>query len=142
LFVLAGLVIGVIAAISSGGGADDSSSSSDTPAPQVAPYETTARALYAAYNQNEVATQDAIGQRPIQVTGVIASIDEDFSGSPVLHLEDGNEFSQLGLTLAGSEHDKAASLQKGMRVVAICHKMTRIVDSPQGGDCYLVSNGE
>lgn len=140
LLVLGILVFGVIAAIV-GNDDDSSASSSSAPTAPVEPYVTTAPALFAAYARNEVATQDAIGERPVQVTGVIASIDEDFSGSPVLHLEDGDEFAQVGLTLADSEHDKAASLRQGMRVVVICHKMVRIVGSPQGSDCYLPPSG-
>jgi tRNA_anti-like len=138
LILVIGAAIGIFGAIFGSNNDDSTGSSSSTPAAADAkPYITTAQALYAAYARNEVATQDAIGDSPVQVTGVITSIDEDISGSPVLHLEDGDEFSQVGLTLADSEHDKAASLQKGVRVVVICHKMERIVDSPQGSDCYL-----
>lgn len=140
LILLIGVAISIFGAIFDKSNDDSSATSSSAPAATTKPYVTTAPALYAAYERNEVATQDAIGGRPVQVSGMIASIDEDFSGSPVLHLEDGNEFSQVGLTLADSDHQAAAGLRQGMAITVICQKMVRIVDSPQGSDCQIVPN--
>ena len=113
------------------------------PTPQPPPsrpvYKTTASELYAAYDKNEVATDLKIGGAIIEVTGIIVSIDKDFSGTPVVRLAavaDG--VAHASMYLPKDDTAVAASLSKQELVTFRCDSMRRILSSPAGSDCKLI----
>lgn len=98
-------------------------------------YKTTAEALADLYDENEVAADDKIGGRKVEVTGVVQSIDKDFTGSVVVLLQSGNEFMPARLGMEDTEKSKAASLRKGQTVSILCDKMMFLIGSPSGRSC-------
>lgn len=98
-------------------------------------YRTTAKALTAMYDENEVAADDKIGGRKVEVKGVVQSIDKDFTGSVVVLLQSGNEFMPARFGMEETEKNKAASLRKGQTVSILCEKMMFLIGSPSGSRC-------
>lgn len=98
-------------------------------------YRTTAKALMEMYDENEVAADDKIGGRKVEVKGVVQSIDKDFTGSVVVLLQSGNEFMPARFGMEENEKAKAASLRKGQTVSIICEKMMFLIGSPSGSRC-------
>jgi uncharacterized membrane protein YvbJ len=94
--------------------------------------------LYQEYTANEVATDQSLAGKLVQITAPVKSIDKDFADSAVLHFATGNEFSDLQATLLDSEKARAGSLARGQIVTVRCKTMHRIVDSPMGDDCTFV----
>ena len=138
--IVIGTVIATIIGVNSN--SDDKSQTAQVAAvarPDRPVYKTTARALYRDYEANEVATDQRIGNSVIEVEGVIGSIDKDFADHAVIHLVTDNEFSSAALTLEDSQKSRAGSLSKGGKIVIRCEKMTRIIGSPLGTDCQIVS---
>ncbi|HBS7154808.1 TPA: hypothetical protein MAO97_000831 [Klebsiella pneumoniae] len=98
-------------------------------------YKTTAKELTAMYDENEVAADDKIGGRKVEVKGVVQSIDKDFTGSVVVLLQSGNDFMPARFGMEETEKPKAASLRKGQTVSIICEKMMFLIGSPSGSRC-------
>ena len=94
--------------------------------------------LYQRYSANEVATDQAIAGRVIQITAPVKSIDKDFTDSAILHFATtGDEFQEMGVTLEDSQKPQAAKLSQGQVVTVQCKTMRRIVQSPMGGHCVF-----
>jgi predicted nuclease of predicted toxin-antitoxin system len=143
LSLIALVVVGTVVATYIGVNSENNSQSGITRVPAARSdrpvYKTTARALYRDYEANEVATDQRIGNSAVEVEGVIASIDKDFSDSAVIQLVTDNQFSHAGLTLVDSQKSLAGTLSRGQPIVIRCEKMTRIIGSPQGTNCTIVS---
>ncbi len=103
----------------------------------VAVYKTTAVDLYNAYDANEVATDRRIGKSVVEITGVIESIDKDFTDSPVLNLSVDDSFRHVLITLSKSDAGAAAELTKGQQITVKCKTIRRIIDTPIGSECAL-----
>lgn len=104
---------------------------------QAEAYRTTAVQLFRDYNANEVATDRKIGGAPVEVLGVVQSIDKDFTDSVVIRLATDNEFMPVGLTMEESQRQQAASLLKGNTILIRCKSVKRIVGTPQGDSCII-----
>lgn len=117
-----------------------STSDSDAPsqAVDVPVVKVTPQQLYQSYTSNEVATDQALAGKVIQVTAPVKSIDKDFTDSAVLHFATGNEFGEMGVTLEDSQKAMAAQLSRGEVVTVQCKRMVRILTSPMGSDCVFV----
>lgn len=98
-------------------------------------YRTTAKALAALYDENEVAADDKIGERKVEVKGVVQSIDKDFTGSVVVLLQSGNEFLPARFSMEDTEKAKSSKLRKGQEITIICEKMMLLIGSPSGNRC-------
>ncbi|MEG1212325.1 MAG: hypothetical protein RSE29_14500 [Leclercia sp.] len=98
-------------------------------------YRTTAIALTALYDENEVAADDKIGGRKVEVKGVVQSIDKDFTGSVVVLLQSGNEYMPARFSMEDTEKAKSSRLRKGQDVTIICEKMMFLIGSPSGNRC-------
>jgi len=98
-------------------------------------YRTTARALAAMYDENEVAADEKIAGRKVEVTGVVQSIDKDFTDSIVVLLASNNDFMPARFGMEQTEKSKAASLRKGQTATIICERMTFLMGSPSGRSC-------
>jgi hypothetical protein len=95
--------------------------------------------LYQQYSANEVATDQAIAGRVVQITAPVKSIDKDFTDSAILHFATtGDEFQEMGVTLDDSQKPQAAKLSQGQVVTVQCKTMHRIMRSPMGGHCVFV----
>jgi hypothetical protein len=101
------------------------------------PYITTATKLDKDYEANEVATDEKIGARPVQITGIIAGINKDFLNNIVIELAANNPFMPARLTMEDSEKSTASAAAKGNKVTIICQKVYRSAGSPVGSGCVF-----
>lgn len=106
-------------------------------APVVDAYKTTASQLYSAYEANEVAADEKMKGKPVEVSGVIQSIEKDFADNIILQLKTPNEFMPARMTLEDTEKQKAMALSKNTKITVLCKKMARMVGSPSGRDCVI-----
>lgn len=111
---------------------------SASPQAQRSVYKTTAGQLFLDYRQNEVATDERIGNARVEISGGVESIDKDFMGHPTLKLDIGMDFNTVLLTLDKSDTAKAGRLSKGNWVTAICEKVERVISDPVGTGCVLI----
>ncbi|WP_147198376.1 hypothetical protein [Pantoea sp. CCBC3-3-1] len=139
--ILIGFFVGKDENASSSGSTSQATSSNSaaqaeaTSAPQKPVYETTARKLFNAYEENEVATDEALKGKRVAVTGIVQSIDKDFTNSIIISLKTDNQFMAARMEMKDSQKAAAMSLKKGNQVVIVCEKMSRIIGAPSGRDC-------
>ncbi|EKM5716596.1 hypothetical protein WIC93_21215 [Enterobacter cloacae] len=98
-------------------------------------YRTTAKDLAELYKANEVAADDNIGGRKVEVTGTVQDITKNFANDIVLKLESGNRFMPVSLSMSDTEKTKASKLIKGQKIAVICEKMQLFIGAPSGGNC-------
>ena len=98
-------------------------------------YRTTAKGLAELYKANEVAADDNIGGRKVEVTGTVQDITKNFANDVVLKLESGNRFMPVSLSMADSEMVQASKLKKGQKITVTCEKMQLFIGAPSGGNC-------
>lgn len=98
-------------------------------------YRTTAKDLAELYKANEVAADDKIGGRKVEVNGTVQDITKNFANDVVLKLESGNRFMPVSLTMADSEMAQASKLKKGQKIIVTCVKMQFFIGAPSGGNC-------
>ncbi|CAN5453547.1 hypothetical protein BH09PSE4_BH09PSE4_13790 [soil metagenome] len=103
--------------------------------PVVATVAVTAVDLAKAYAANEAAAQAAYANRPIMVSGVVASITLDYADDPQIDLEAGPVYARASLTDA--EKPKATELAKGEAVALVCTDVTEVLGSPILHDCRI-----
>lgn len=130
-------VIGLVSGKKEGGGSGGAGpQASAAPKPI---HSTTAQALFADYEANEVATDERMKGMLVEVTGTVQSIDKDFTDSIVLALQTSNQFMPARMGLNDAEKPKAIQLSKGAKVVVLCERMSRVVGSPSGRNCSLTA---
>ncbi|MCL9670031.1 OB-fold putative lipoprotein [Citrobacter sp. MNAZ 1397] len=98
-------------------------------------YRTTAKELVELYKANEVAADDNIGGRKVEVTGTVQDITKNFANDVVLKLESDNRFMPVSLSMADSEKAQASKLKKGQKIIVTCEKMQFFIGAPSGGNC-------
>lgn len=98
-------------------------------------YRTTAKGLAELYKANEVAADDKIGGRRVEVTGTVQDITKNFANDVVLKLESGNRFMPVSLSMSDSEKMKASKLIKGQMNTVTCEKMHFFIGALSGGNC-------
>lgn len=98
-------------------------------------YRTTAKDLAAMYEENEVAADDKIGGRKVEITGAVQDIGKDFANNVIIQLKNGNKFLPVRLSMEESERSKASKLKKGQEVTITCGKMMLLIGAPSGGNC-------
>ncbi|MHC9004255.1 OB-fold protein [Enterobacter adelaidei] len=98
-------------------------------------YRTTAKDLAELYKANEVAADDKIGGRNVEITGIVQDITKNFTDDVVLKLESGNRFMPVSLSMEGSEKPQASKLRKGQKIVVTCGKMQLFIGAPSGSNC-------
>ncbi|KAA1142320.1 hypothetical protein D3H66_19290 [Citrobacter portucalensis] len=72
-------------------------------------YRTTAKSLSNIYSENEIAANNKIGGRKIEITGPIQEIRKDFKNDVVIELQTGNQFMPVRLSMEDGERSKAES---------------------------------
>ncbi len=100
-------------------------------------YKTTAKELTAMYDENEVAADDKIGGRKVEITGTVQDITKNFANDVVLRFESGNRFLPVSLNMADSEKAQASKLKKGQKITVTCEKMQLFIGSPSGSNCIF-----
>lgn len=98
-------------------------------------YRTTAKALAELYSANEVAADDKIGGRKVEITGTIQDITKNFANEVVLKLESDNRFMPISLSMEDTEKPKASKLKKGQKITIMCEKMQLFIGAPSGRNC-------
>ncbi|WBM69126.1 OB-fold putative lipoprotein [Buttiauxella sp. WJP83] len=106
-------------------------------APQKEVFNTTARQLFKAYEENEVATDEQMKGKLVAVKGVVQSIDKDFTDSIIVSLKTDNEFMPARMEMKDSEKTTAIALKKGKQITVICEKMSRVIGAPSGRKCLF-----
>ncbi|MCZ6094605.1 hypothetical protein O5171_07240 [Escherichia coli] len=101
-------------------------------------YRTTAKALAELYDANEVAADDKIGGRKVEITGTVQEVAKNFTNNVIVRLESGNRFLPVMLSMEDSEKSKASKLKKGQKIVVTCEKMQLFVRAPSGSNCISV----
>lgn len=99
--------------------------------------DVTATQLWEAYNQNEAAAQQAYGDRPLRVTGMVDKVQLDFSDKPFVTLESGNMFQSVQLKFANPSDAAITALRKGNQVTAVCTDVSEVIGTPMLKDCVL-----
>lgn len=109
----------------------------ETSPPQKPVYQTTARKLFNDYDENEVAVDEQLKGKIVSVTGIVQSIDKDFTNSIIISLKTDNQFMPARMDMKDSQKTTAMSLKKGKQVVIVCERMSRIVGAPSGSNCVF-----
>ena len=99
----------------------------------------TSDGLFAAYEDNEVATDIALKGKIVEVSGPIQSINKDVLDHIYVSLATRNEFMSAQMNVISSQEAQIATLHKGQIAVFRCPKMQRWAGSPWGDDCVLMS---
>jgi tRNA_anti-like len=100
-------------------------------------FRTNVEQLYQDYDENEVAIQSKIGDSPVRVSGIVAEINEDTSGRPVVTLHTGSD-NRADMLLTDDQRSAAAQLSKEEAVEIQCNKMQRVAARLHGSGCALV----
>jgi uncharacterized protein (DUF1330 family) len=100
-------------------------------------YKTTAAKLYQDYEANEVATDEKIGGRPVEISGKVESIDKGLFDTIVIQMSTGQMFMNAGLSMEDSEKAQAMKTSKGNKVTIVCQSMSRLIGMPQGNGCVF-----
>lgn len=98
----------------------------------------TANELFRAYQANEAAAQAQYGDRILDVSGTVASIDLDLTDEPFVTLETDNQFMSAMVNLIDSEKPKAAALTKGQAIVVRCTGLREVAGTPALQDCAII----
>ena len=115
-----------------------SNKSAASTAPQKEVFKISSQQLFDKYNQNEVAMDEMMKGKTVQVSGTIQSIDKGLGDDMVISLKTSNQFMPSRMMLKDSEKAKAAAAKKGSKVVMQCEKMSRLIGSPNGNNCEFV----
>jgi hypothetical protein len=108
------------------------------PEPETPPINVTARALWDAYDANEVSADNQFKGKRLLVDGVIASINKDILDNIVVRLVGGNRFSTVDATIREFDKDKAAELKKGQKISLLCMGHGKIMRSPMLKPCGIL----
>ncbi len=98
-------------------------------------YRTTAKDLAAMYEENEVAADDEIGGRKVEVTGIVQDITKNFANDVIVRFESNNRFMPTSLSMEDTEKSKASKLKKGQKIAITCEKMQLFIGVPSGRNC-------
>lgn len=115
----------------------DAAPESQPVVPAGPPMVVTAKELAKAYEENEAAAKLKYGDRALEVTAKIASIDLDMFDKPFLVVQGTNDFMGPQMQLTPASQAKAAGLKKGQTVTAVCAKVGEVIGTPMLEGCEL-----
>jgi hypothetical protein len=98
----------------------------------------TAGELFTAYQGNEMAAQQAFGDRLLEVSGTVSGVDLDFSDNPVVKLRTSNQFMDVSVRLTDETQSAAAGYKNGQKIIVLCKKISEIASMPQLDECVPV----
>jgi tRNA_anti-like len=93
--------------------------------------------LFLDYQRNEVAADLKYRGRRLLVTGMVTSVNKDFTDKVYLMLGTSNMFMGVHASLEPSAVARAGELSKGEEVTVLCRGGMMIVDSPMLDDCIF-----
>jgi tRNA_anti-like len=96
-----------------------------------------AERLFLDYQRNEVAADQKYRGRRLLVTGIVTSVNKDFTDKVYLMLGTSNMFFGVHASLEPSEVGRAGELSKGEGVTVLCSGGMMVVDSPMLDDCIF-----
>jgi hypothetical protein len=101
--------------------------------------EVSARALFKAYDGNEVSADDTYKGKRVRVSGTVSAIDKDLFDRIIVRLTGGDSYgiNTVDATVLPSEKSAAAHLSKRQAVVLVCTVHGKLVGSPQLDDCTI-----
>jgi hypothetical protein len=134
LAILAGS-IGAVAEVEQARQDEAAEVAADAPASSALPVD--ARALFAAYDANEVAADQQFKGKRLQVTGNVEGINSDLGDDPVVLLTAGDFQS---VHVRGLPADAAAGISKGQTISVTCVGGGEVIGSPMLDDCTLDQN--
>jgi hypothetical protein len=116
-----------------------SDSDGATPVAQTEPRALPVQAerLFLDYQRNEVAADQKYRGRRLLVTGMVTSVNKDFTEKVYLMLGTSNMFMGVHAILEPSEVPRAGELSKGEEVTVLCTGGMMIVGSPMLDDCVF-----
>lgn len=97
----------------------------------------TANQLWAAFSENEVATQAALKGRSVLITGTIDGVTLDFMDEPVVTLATGNQFQSVQVDFDEGDVAAVSALRKGQELTALCGEVSEVAGTPMLDDCVL-----
>ena len=132
------VIIGIFA------GGDDKNPSGSSPAsdtaslePETPPVEVSAQQLFSAYDSNEARAQQMYGGKRLLITGTVAAVDLGIGDKPNVQLVTSNQFMPVTLNNTDDISSKAANLDKGQQITALCGDVHEVMGRPFLDDCVL-----
>jgi len=99
-------------------------------------YKSNIQDLSAGYTENEYAMDKKIGGRPVEVTGHVFSVTEQYGYVSVCFLES-NPYATGCMHILDSERDKAILLKNKQLITMYCKGMKGSAGNPVGSDCIF-----
>lgn len=134
------VLIGIIVVLALAGSMMESSEEEQPQATSAASkevLETTAREIFAAYQENEMRAKQKYDGKLLKVSGTVAGITLDFMDNPVLELESSNEFMPVQASFTKKYADQLASINKGEKALVTCTAITEVGGNPVLDDCTI-----
>jgi len=97
----------------------------------------TAQQLFNAYQNNEVAAQQALSGRSILISGTIDDITLDFMDEPVVSLATSNQFMSVQLDFDEEDAAMVSALRSGEQFTALCEEVSEVAGTPMLDDCVV-----
>jgi len=97
----------------------------------------TADDLCSEYESNEIAADKKFKDKNLELTGIITSIDSDFSDDAVVHLKCGGEHSFESVSCSFLSTDEAATLKKGSKITLLGKSTGEVMGSPMVKNCKV-----
>ena len=94
--------------------------------------------LWDDYDANEVAADEKYKGKRLEVTGIVARVEKDFTGSVIIQLVARNQFMATRAGMVATPDDRIAKLKKGDKVIALCTGAGRIMGIPMLTNCTLL----
>jgi hypothetical protein len=142
--IAVGAVVVALIGFAAAGGNSSSSSQHQAPPPAIPPEaetpptDVTARALWEAYDANEVSADDKFKGKKLLVAGTINSIDKDFTDHIVVRLAGGkNHYTSVDAFIRDADKEKAAELRKGQDISLLCIGDGKTLRSPILKPCMI-----
>lgn len=95
--------------------------------------------LFKSYEENEVATDERLKGKVVQVSGTVQAIDKDAFDNIIVNFSTQNEFMPTHMKMGDTEKQAAIELKKGKKTTIQCQKMARIMGSPYGSECVFIA---
>lgn len=119
------------------GAAASSPAAGESSAAPVVATKVTGPQLSAAYAENEVSAQAAFGDRVLEVSGTVSSIELDMMDKPVIQLEGHDQMAHVTIHLEKDQAGAAGAVRKGQKLTVTCSKVGEVMGYPQLQNCAL-----
>ena len=101
------------------------------------PIRVTAPELFSAYISNRDAAEQRYGNRRVEITGQVTSIDLDSAHQPVVSLKTAFEYQEVQTSIVEASKGRVRGLSEGQSVSLSCAGVYVIMGQPLLNDCNL-----